>query len=531
MPFICGYKFRGIQEYIARGGRLKDIAGGSELIDSLCRTRLAGLLGAMGIGALDKNGVPSLNSGHGHVLQADSGRILVEFADKANAEQFTRLWPLVANQWAPHGRHAIALREATDSNIADTVRSIYGQIEGGPELPLMALPLSSPLTRRDPRTGLPVTRVAPYPGNTEYFDASGSRRNMVLGQQDGESLKNRFGFGNDDKISLEMDEIADAGDSDLLAVVHADGTGFGDRFRQVLKRPKGIEAGVELSALTRSLFRDAATVALNPLRDVRTTAGDIACRPILLGGDDMTILVPGRFGWQVARCFLDTLEKASRTELPVFAKKYNLEGPEWQCLYAGAGIAFVHAHYPFDLALRLADTCARWAKDRLKKHEMANRTSCLQFHVALDSATDDFDQIFEQQLVKRDDSGTTKELTAGPYVTTAVFDSRFATLDQLDALVRAVAALPRRGWREVSRLIHESDVSADRRLRRQVDLLNESQRTGVEAALQAFGKANTIWSEGPSKQLRTPVQDVDVLVGLLQRFDQTDGEERGLSNV
>ena len=528
MPVVCGYKFRGIQEYIARGGRLIDIAGGSELIDSLCRRRLADVLGALGVGGVDANGAAVMHQDHGRVLQAASGRILLLFKDRDAAHRFVRLWPLIAEQWAPDARHGIDLREASDAAIPETVAAVVDRIECGPELPLMVLPSAGPLTMRERRTGLPVSHISRDGEPIEDRDASSRRRSVMLrgnGNKQNESgsdlLKKRFGFG--DRVpSFEADDIADAGGSDILAVVHADGTRFGQRFALLMSR-HGPEAVAAFSSLSSDLFRGAATYAVQTVMDLITKEGRVACRPILLGGDDMTVLVPGKFGLDVARRFLVSLEQASAAPLKQFAATYHLDrDPSWQGLHAGAGVALVHAHYPFDLALRLASTCAAWAKARLPT-DPTYQTSSLQFHVALDSATDDYDDIFRYQLRKRDAS----ELTAGPYITKPIPNQPFATLEQLDRLTDAVAALPRRGWRAIARLVHEPDAElANRRFRRQLELLDEAQRDVLCDALAGFGNPTGLWSVGPSGVRRTPVQDVDVRVGLERRFAQAEPDER-----
>lgn len=209
--------------------------------------------------------------------------------------------------------------------------------------------------------------------------------------------------------------------------------------------------------------------------------------------------------------------------LPRFTKQYDLDGngdADWQCLHAGAGVAFVHAHFPADLALRLSYTCSDWAKAVMG--DLGLQRSCLQFHAALDSAADDFRDVFQQQLSVSDG----RSLTAGPCLTRRIDGDRFATLGDLDALRDVVAGLPRRGWREIARLVHERDeVPARRRFERQLQILDSKKRDTLRAALARFGNGDGIWSPGPPGMRRTPVQDVDVLIGLERRFARAQDSE------
>lgn len=523
MAWIVAYKFRGIQDYLAGGGRLLDVAGGSEIADSLCREGLG--LALQRLGLMDPNADPSrpsLSPGVGTLLQHASGLIVIQFDQEDAARRFVRLWPLLADQWAPQGRQAVALvaiRDGTREAQAQAERTARARVATGSGLPPFALPGATPLTLRMRRTGGPVVDIDRFRDDDELDDRDAStvlrrqrvRRDSAAGL---ENLKKRFGFSEDQRLTRDADALAEAGGGSILAVIHADGSGFGAMFKAVTDKHGATGARV-LSQTIAGIVQAAAQEAVADLHTVLTKENDIACRPIVLGGDDMTVVVPARFGRPVTRRFLTALETQSAEAFRTDAIK---DRPH---LTAGAGIAYVHAHHPFSDAVNLAETLCGWAKTRLGADK--TKTSCLMVHRALDTDTGDFEEVFKDQYVlPASGDQAEKWLTAGPYVTTPV--TGHATLANLDALLGAVRPLPLGTWRAIARSIRESDDVAKRRLDRQFEILEPKARDTLRNALAPFrGDESWLWSDHAPPT--TPIQDIDVLLGLEQRFsdefDQT----------
>lgn len=528
MACVVAYKFRGIQEYLKGGGRLLDVAGGSEIIDSLCREGLGFALKRLGL-MNPKADASSLAMipGTGTVLQAASGLIIIRFEQEDTARRFVRLWPLLADQWAPQGRHAVALQPVAGDNVKAAVEDARDHVTSGSGLPPFALPGATPLTMRMRRTGGPVVEIDRFRDDDELDDRDASTilRRQRVGRNSAsglENLKDRFGFGGL-PLTRDADALAEAGGSSILAVIHADGSGFGAMFKAVTDKHGATGARV-LSQTIAGIVQAAAQEAVADLRAVLTKENDIACRPIVLGGDDMTVVVPGRFGLPVARRFLAAFEARSAEALPAFLRTYRTDAlKDRPHLTAGAGIAYVHAHHPFSDAVNLAETLCGWAKTRLDGDK--TKTSCLMVHRALDTDTGDFKEVFAEQFILPA-SGDQPEtwLTAGPYVTTPI--DGYWTLQDLDALLGAVRPLPLGTWREIARLLRESDTVAERRLARQYEILG-SRANDLKAALRTFtGDEKCLWA-CDRKPWRTPIHDVDVLLGLEQRFSEgTDDEDR-----
>ncbi|KAA5603771.1 hypothetical protein F1188_19120 [Roseospira marina] len=516
MSWVAAYTFRGIQDYLKGGGRLLDVAGGSEVIDSLCRDGLG--LALQRLGLMDSKADPSkpaLIPAHGDVLKNASGQVVIRFEDKDTAHQFARLWPLMADHWAPNGRHTVALEQVADGkNLDAAIKEALDQANNGSGLPPFALPDATPLTLRNRRTGWPVVQVPGDDDELDDRDASTVHRRLRVGPKSApglENLKTRFGFKKEHELTRDADALAQAGGSSILAVIHADGAGFGKMFEAVTKAG-GHEAVKALSEVTTKIVQAAAEEAVDIIREVRTHDGYIACRPIVLGGDDMAVVVPARFGLAVARRFLTAFEKHSTEKLACFNQDYSGALPDRPHLTAGAGIAYVHAHHPFSDALHLADTLCGWAKDQLGDDK--TKTSCLMVHRALDTDAGAFQEIFATDFVLQVSEKRKRVLTAGPYTISRI--NGHVSLNDLEALMDAARPLPLGTWRSIARLLRESDTVAERRLARQYEILG-TRAHALRKALKDFtDDPRNLWRKD-REPWRTPIHDIDVLLGLEQR--------------
>ena len=97
------------------------------------------------------------------------------------------------------------------------------------------------------------------------------------------------------------------------------------------------------------------------LAPARTADGRYPACPIVLGGEDLAILVRGDLAVAFARAFLEAFERESRARLGELADRHGLEGLG-QGLTACAGVALVKASHPFHLAFDLAEALCAHAK-------------------------------------------------------------------------------------------------------------------------------------------------------------------------
>jgi hypothetical protein len=191
---------------------------------------------------------------------------------------------------------------------------------------------------------------------------------------------------------------------DWLAIVHADGNGLGQVFlkfdhkanttgnRDYIEKLRAFS--LALDACTEKAFCQALTV-LRPRR------GIIPIVPLVLGGDDLTVVCDGRQALQFTKKFIDCFEQETREHQHI---KPIMQNGVTSC----AGVAIVKPHFPFFAGYQLAEELLKSAK-KLKP------LSAIDYHILYDASGPDLDRIRDELTV---DGGQTR-LVGRPYAVTA----------------------------------------------------------------------------------------------------------------
>ena len=211
---------------------------------------------------------------------------------------------------------------------------------------------------------------------------------------------------------------------DWLAVVHADGNGVGQVFRDLCRNlgrqtsdidgepfgesnRKFIDSyrrfSIALEVCTEAAFTaalknlQAQTAQLRSLKRMKEHQDDIVpILPIVLGGDDLTLVCDAQIALQFTHDFLTAFE----------AQTENLDSLGAPRLSACAGIAIVKPHFPFSAAYELAEQLLRSAKSTKQFCQddagLTHPCSALDFHVLYDSSGGNLDRIRERLLINDD---------------------------------------------------------------------------------------------------------------------------------
>lgn len=138
---------------------------------------------------------------------------------------------------------------------------------------------------------------------------------------------------------------------------------------------------------------------------------DIPFRPVVLSGDDLTVICEAKYAMTFTRHFLEKFEKTSKAQIYEKLSDFNLSIDK---LTACAGIAFVKNKFPFyyavDLAEALCSEAKKVSKEHIKGKENADVPSSLHFYKVESTYVDSYKQIKERTLKA---SGVNMEY--GPY--------------------------------------------------------------------------------------------------------------------
>lgn len=371
------FEAKSIQDYILRSGRLRHIVGASELIDALGRELLDQTLLAL-----------SLNDEQVRFSRRAGGAVFA-FTDSQDVRDALRkAWTLTVQQFAPGLPFVSAAGEGENDYTAYLDARQKLEVARNWQV-TAALPAGSPVTRYAPRTGLPaVTHNNKFGdldeatarfGRDEFWKSGGLAGRFVQGSQP-EHWPHDLNYRDDGATVFPF-----VGENRYLGLLHADGNGLGqllkklsnhvathpDRFVKVFR---AFSDAVE--AATRAAAEYASAQVLEPARKEKQTAdaddptiGVYPARPIVLGGDDLTILIRADLAIPFATDFLRAFEKESRTQMDALRKEFKEINDLPEALTAGAGIAFVKSNHPFYMTHELTEGLAKWAKDRAKEHK------------------------------------------------------------------------------------------------------------------------------------------------------------------
>jgi hypothetical protein len=196
---------------------------------------------------------------------------------------------------------------------------------------------------------------------------------------------------------------------DWLAIVHADGNGLGQvflNFDQVAQANSNRDYITKLRAFSLALDECTEKAFCRSLAVFRPRRNVTPVVPLVLGGDDLTVVCDGRQALQFTKKFLDCFEEETRCHRGV---NTVLKNGVTSC----AGVAIVKPHFPFFAGYQLAEELLKSAK-KIAKANPQSPVSALDYHILYDASGADLERIRRELTV---DDGKTL-LVARPYVTT-----------------------------------------------------------------------------------------------------------------
>lgn len=414
MKYLYGASVQGIQSFIMKTNELKPIIGASELVDMICTSMF-------------DEYAPKCNKSVQNIVRA-AGNIRVVFQSKEECKKAYREFPRKVMLAAP----GITISQAVvcfedDQHYADAVDKLEARLKRERNRPVRPLYPGLLGMKRAPKTGEPA---ASYEYN-EYIDLATLKKNDALrvgkGKQQDYGALIEKAFGRQvDKLLIDNDELA--GKSSWLALVHADGNGFG---RIVQELGKDMELFPKLSVCIDECTREAFRKTVKALfKD----DGIIPVRPLVLSGDDVTFICRGDVALEFTSGFLECFEDITKTKMSALAAESEQYASLLSSgLTACAGIAYMKPSYPFFYAYELAESLCHAAKVDTKARSSSQvPPSCLMFYKIQDSVIYDWRTMADREL--RYDGGT---FLHGPYYTGKAFADRW-TIERLRKAIKGL---------------------------------------------------------------------------------------------
>ena len=374
--FVYGAAVQGIQQFIFRTDKLKDIVGASELVERICTSlfREKYLQSAQ----------PLVNA---------AGNIKCVFSNEAECRKAVREFPRTVMLAAPGITISQAVVKTTQAELDGRFSEVLDRLEAKLHVQRnkssKSMTIGLAATERSRATGLPAVAIA----GGDYVDEA-TMKKAELSDGVGVTLrlcKKSFGLDGLSPRNVALN-IADlTGNNDWIAVIHADGNGLGE----VVRRESGSADSLHtFSDHLDQATKEAAQAAFREVCGIKggdPVSGVIPFRPVVLGGDDMTMICRASLALPYVKSYLRNFEEATRRHL-------GGDG-----LTACAGIAFVKSSYPFHYGYELAEMLCSQAKKVSKSPGVGGgRTlapSSVMFYKVQGSFIEDFGCMVEKEKV------------------------------------------------------------------------------------------------------------------------------------
>lgn len=379
MKYLYGAAVQGIQDFIFQTNKLKKIVGASDLVEEICTSVFAALLGEH----------VDLNNNKSAIVHA-AGNIKYIFENRKACEDMVRCFPMKVSQFAP----GITISQSVveyESDFPKAVRELEKNLRIQRNKPVRYPMLGLMGIERSRNTGLPVCEI----NGDKHLDVATYAKRYTVGNSTNKLCKKAFWEESikNKKLPYEMSELT--GKNDWIAVIHADGNGLGQIVQKIGTDPDKFR---DFSQLLDKATVQAAVEAYNKV--ISKDSENIPMRPIVLGGDDLTIICRADLAVPYVKCFIEKFEEQTKEKLGAILVENKVFNENKNNLTACAGIAYIKSSFPFYYGYNLAESLCGYAKTDakagLKDGELPD--SCIMFHKVQDSFVDNYKEIVEREL-------------------------------------------------------------------------------------------------------------------------------------
>lgn len=386
VKYLYGASIQGIQDFIFKTDKLAEIVGASELVEQICTSKFLQIAG------IDDTDIA--------ILQIAAGNVKCEFQDEVKLAYVVRNFPLEVQKMAPGITisQAVVPMEGDDyiQKLEEKLKIQRNKIAKPLEIGYMGLErerrngeISFNENHQSESTELKLKVVKPEKGKDGNNDSKESLFQKIAGK----TFKNR-------EIAFDISDITKSGKNSWIAVIHADGNSLGQilqgKGKEISEKGKNRAFSKAIDEATKKAVQHVFNKVIEETKISWNKEGKYRypIRPVIIGGDDLTVIIRADLALEFTTLFLENFEETSKSEF----KKLDVNG--LKNLTACAGIAFVKKSYPLHYALRLAKELCKDAKKKVKKDLNKNELpkSALAFHKVQDSFVEDLDSIKERTL-------------------------------------------------------------------------------------------------------------------------------------
>jgi hypothetical protein len=431
MKYLYGASVQGIQSFIFETNKLKEIVGASELVEQICTTEF---------GKFCKEQFNYTVIPDNFIVKAAGN--LKYIVDENVCEKIAKNFPKHISNFAPGitiSQAAVKLTENIKNDI-DKLEKLLKIQRNKVAMPIEIGFMGLERARRTGKVGFEFRKNEVVDrGTTLKQDEINKRLFVNFTGKSIEEIKIK-------QIPYDIENITKSAENSWLAIIHADGNGLGKVLQNLpiciensdLFQNSKPEQQQELQIKVFRLFsekletatKEAAQIAFNSVlsielqEEIEKGNATYPMRPVVLGGDDLTIIIRADLAYNFTKEFLRAFEIKTEEHFAEL-KQYGLTK-----LTACAGIAYIKDSYPFHYGVDLAESLTKEAKKFSRLVDKDNQPSSLSFYKVQSSFTD---ELKEMKMRTHEASESNVSFDYGPYLLTE--NGNFAHIGELDNLL------------------------------------------------------------------------------------------------
>ena len=342
--FLYGASIQGIQDFIFKTNKLKEIIGASKIVEEMDK-----------IDFKDKYNLLK----EPEVLLQAAGNIRLVFDNIEDLEKVVKEFPKRIMLSAYGITISQAVVEHKDDYKIDS-KELEKKLKIQRNKVSIPLDLHFNILKQNPRTALPLVK--------KDEDKATFQKSKRFQEFADEQIKN-----NKETI-FDIEDLSN--NKNKIAIIHADGNGLGNIVKD-LNKEDIVKFSKDLDKATKEAFY----IAKKNIKEIRE---------VILGGDDLTVIINANEAFSFTKRFLEAFEEKTKN---IYKEK---------SLTACAGIAYCNEKYPFHYAVKLAEELCSYAKKDSKTVDEKLPPSSLMFHNIQSSNVDSFSKFIDDELTIRD---------------------------------------------------------------------------------------------------------------------------------
>lgn len=374
--YYYGFAVYSIQSYIFETNKLKEIIGASEIVEKVCKSEF-------------QEHFKDFLENATILLQA-AGNIRCVFSiSDAELDSFKETYAkfsMYITLEYPELKFCQAILDLEEKRgpTAESIQELNQALTTKKQQPVYYPRLACMGVARNQRT----RKIQSYPIQNKLDKELDLATKIKHQHKDGKLLLDKLKNIHAD-FPIDLEEITS--EQSFIALVHIDTNGLGNFIKKLIKNADSValqKFSNEVEAATILSLETAIKKTFPSIKDAtKENAPKIPFRPVLIGGDDVTVIIKAEHAFDFTRTYISTFEEQ--------AKKIGVT--KGKGLTASAGIAFTKQKFPLHYTADLVEDLCKDAKSGSNREYSAIRV-----HRVRNTYANDFDRIKTSELRSND---------------------------------------------------------------------------------------------------------------------------------